>query len=105
MTSFDERERAFEMQFTHEADLRFRRLARRNKALASWICDRTGKSGAEAAAYQERFLTFAMTASHEAAVAARVADDLAASGVLLPPAEIAAKMAHLDDGAAAQDHA
>jgi len=36
MTTFDKREDAFEKQFAHDEELRFKATARRNKALGLW---------------------------------------------------------------------
>ena len=51
MTTFDKREDAFEKQFAHDADLRFRAEARRNKLLGAWAAQLLGKHGAEADDY------------------------------------------------------
>ena len=51
MTTFDEREAAFEKKFAHDEELRFRALARRNKLLGLWVAEKMGKSGADADEY------------------------------------------------------
>lgn len=51
MTTFNERERAFESKFAHDAEMQFRAVARRNKRLGLWAADLLGKSGADAEAY------------------------------------------------------
>lgn len=51
MGTFDDRERAFESKFAHDADMQFRAEARRNKLLGLWAAGLLGKSGDEAAAY------------------------------------------------------
>ena len=51
MTTFDDRENAFENKFAHDADLQFRAEARRNKLLGLWAAGLMGKSGDDAAAY------------------------------------------------------
>jgi hypothetical protein len=51
MTTFDKREDAFEKKFAHDADLRFRAEARRNKLLGTWAAGLLGKRGADADAY------------------------------------------------------
>ena len=51
MATFDDRERAFESKFAHDADMQFRAEARRNKLLGLWAAGLLGKSGDEAAAY------------------------------------------------------
>ena len=51
MTTFDDREIAFEAKFAHDADMQFRAEARRNKLLGQWAAGLMGKSGADADAY------------------------------------------------------
>lgn len=51
MSSFDDRENAFENKFAHDAEMQFKAEARRNKLLGLWAADLLGKSGDEAAAY------------------------------------------------------
>ena len=51
MTSFDDRENAFESKFAHDADMQFRAEARRNKLLGLWASGLMGKTGDEATAY------------------------------------------------------
>ncbi len=51
MTTFDDRENAFESKFAHDAELRFKAEARAVKIAAGWAAELLGKSGAEAEAY------------------------------------------------------
>jgi len=51
MTTFDDRQKAFENKFAHDQDMRFRAMARRNKLLGLWAAEKLGKSGAEADEY------------------------------------------------------
>lgn len=51
MTSFDDREKAFESKFAHDAEMQFRAEARRNKLAGLWAADLLGKTGDAAAAY------------------------------------------------------
>ena len=51
MTTFDDRENAFENKFAHDAEMQFRAEARRNKLVGLWAAGLMGKSGDEAAAY------------------------------------------------------
>jgi hypothetical protein len=51
MTTFDDRENAFENKFAHDEQLRFKAVARRNRLLGLWAAGLLGKSGDEAAAY------------------------------------------------------
>jgi hypothetical protein len=51
MTSFDDRESAFENKFAHDEEMKFRAEARRNKLLGLWAAELLGKTGDEADAY------------------------------------------------------
>ena len=42
MTTFDKREEAFEKQFAHDEELRFKATARRNKLLGLWAAEKLG---------------------------------------------------------------
>ena len=51
MTSFDDREHAFEAKYAHDSEMLFRAEARRNKLLGLWAADLLGKTGDAADAY------------------------------------------------------
>ena len=51
MSGFDDREKAFESKFAHDADMQFRAEARRNKLVGLWAAGLLGKSGDAAADY------------------------------------------------------
>jgi hypothetical protein len=51
MTTFDDRENAFEAKFAHDAEMQFRAEARRNRLLGLWAAGLLGKSGDEAQDY------------------------------------------------------
>ncbi|WP_350334807.1 DUF1476 domain-containing protein [Coralliovum pocilloporae] len=51
MTTFDQREDAFERKFAHDEELRFKAEARRNKLLGLWAAEKLGLSGEKAADY------------------------------------------------------
>jgi len=45
MTSFDDREKAYEKKFVHDAELKFKASARRNKLLGLWAAEKMGLTG------------------------------------------------------------
>lgn len=51
MTSFDDRERAYESKFAHDEELNFKAEARRNRLLGEWAAGLLGKTGDDARAY------------------------------------------------------
>ena len=56
MTTFDDREDKFEKKFAHDAELRFKAEARRNKLLGLWAAGLLGKSGDDAQAYAKEVI-------------------------------------------------
>ncbi len=51
MSSFRDREKAFESKFAHDQELKFKATARRNKLLGQWAAEQLGITGDEATAY------------------------------------------------------
>jgi len=51
MTTFDERETAFENKFKHDKELEFKVTSRRNKLLGLWAAKLLGIDGVEAETY------------------------------------------------------
>ncbi len=51
MTTFDEREHAFENKFAHDEEMKFKAAARANKLLGLWAAELLGKTGDDAEAY------------------------------------------------------
>lgn len=51
MTSFKDREQAFENKYAHDQELQFRVMARRNKLLGLWAAEKLGLTAAESDAY------------------------------------------------------
>lgn len=57
MTTFDDRERSYEAKFAHDADLRFKAEARRNRLLGQWAAGLLGKTGDDASTYAMTVVT------------------------------------------------
>lgn len=51
MSTFDDRENAFEAKFAHDSEMQFRAEARRNKLAGLWAAELLGKTGDDANAY------------------------------------------------------
>ncbi|MBO9396944.1 DUF1476 domain-containing protein [Shimia sp. R9_2] len=51
MTTFDDREAAFEAKFAHDEEIKFKAEARANKLLGLWAADLQDKFGEDAEAY------------------------------------------------------
>ena len=51
MSTFDDRENAFENMYAHDEEMKFKAEARRNKLLGLWAAEIMGKTGSDADAY------------------------------------------------------
>jgi len=102
MTTFDEREEAFERQFAHDEDLKFKAEARRNKLLGLWVADKLGKTGPEADAYAKAVVAADFEEPGHAGVLRKVLGDLSVKGIALTESDIRAKMSELLGIAVAQ---
>ena len=71
---FQDRENAFEKQFAHDEDLRFKAVARRNKAVALWVAETKGLSAADAEKYASDFVGAQIGKSDDDVAAALKAD-------------------------------
>jgi len=51
MTSFDDREKAYEKKFAHDEELKFKASARRNRLLGRWAAEKLGLTGDDVEPY------------------------------------------------------
>ncbi|TNF64720.1 MAG: DUF1476 domain-containing protein, partial [Rhodobacteraceae bacterium] len=99
MTTFDDRENAFEAKFAHDAEMQFKAEARRNKLLGLWAAGLLGKTGDDAAAYAVEVVKADFEEAGHEDVFRKVAGDL---GDRADEATIRAKMVSLMAEAKAQ---
>ena len=76
MTTFDDRENAFESKFAHDAEMLFKAEARRNKLLGLWAAGLLGKSGDAAEEYAKDVVKSDFQEAGDEDVFRKVADDL-----------------------------
>ena len=92
MTTFDNREQAFENRFAHDAELQFKITARRNKLVGQWAADKMGLTPEETTAYA----TSVVQADFEEAgiedVVRKLLGDLTSAGVEADDAMIRAAL-------------
>lgn len=81
MTTFDKRKDAFENKFAHDAELRFKTEARRNKLLGLWAAELLGKTGEAAEAYAKSVVQADFQEAGDADVFRKVREDFDAGGV------------------------
>ncbi len=92
MTTFNDRENAFEAKFAHDADMAFKAVARRNKALGAWAAGLLGLTGDAIAAYQMAVITADFEEEGDDDVVRKLVRDLDGKAT---EAEIRTKMAAL----------
>jgi hypothetical protein len=80
MSSFDEREKAFEHKYEHDQELQFKTNSRRNKLLGLWAAGLMGKSGAEAETYARDVVMADFEKPGDDDVIGKLMRDLAAAG-------------------------
>lgn len=99
MTTFDDRENAFENKYAHDAQMQFKAEARRNKLLGLWAAELMGKSGEDAEAYAKDVVKSDFEEAGDEDVFRKVSGDL---GGRATEADIRAKMTELMAMAKAQ---
>ena len=92
MTTFDDRENAFENKFAHDEEMQFRAKARRNKLLGLWAAGLIGKTGDAAAAYAGEVVASDFEEAGDEDVYRKVSGDL---GSLADETTIRTKMVEL----------
>ena len=95
MTTFDEREQAFERMFVHDEETRFRALARRNTVLGRWAVEQLGLSGQDASAYMEEIRKSIVVAQGDEQIVRKLSRDFESAGVALSEGEIRERMNEL----------
>jgi len=76
MTTFDERENAFENKYAHDEEVMFKAVARRNKLLGLWAAELMGKSGDDATEYAKSVVLADFEEAGHEDVVRKVAADL-----------------------------
>ena len=92
MSTFDDRETAFENKYAHDAEIQFKVNARRHKLLGLWAAEKLGKTGGEAESYAKEVVISDLEEAGHEDVVRKVAADL---GDKSSPDEIRAKMDEL----------
>jgi hypothetical protein len=95
MTTFDDRERAFENKFAHDAEMQFRAEARAVMKLALWAGREFDRSGDAVVTYSKELIAHWLGAPGRDHVFARIAEDAAAAGKTLTAADAGARYAAL----------
>jgi hypothetical protein len=95
MTTFDKREEAFEQQFAHDEELKFKATARRNKLLGLWAAEKLGLRGADADSYALSIVMAEFEQGSDRDVIAKIRKDFDARGVAQSDHQIERTMSEL----------
>lgn len=102
MTTFKNREKAFEDKFAHDENLAFKARARRNRLFGEWLAGEMGLTGDEIKQYAGSVITADLEEEGDDDVIRKVAADVEASSVSFTRDELEAKLASFLDVARQQ---
>ena len=94
MTTFDDRERAFETKYARDQEMQFRVVARRNRLLGQWAARLMGLSEAEADAYAGDVIRADFEEAGDEDVVRKILGDLTSAGVECDESKIREALAH-----------
>jgi hypothetical protein len=79
MTTFDNRENAFESKFAHDAEMQFKVQARRNRLVGLWAAERLGHAGDAAESYARSVVAADFEEAGDEDVVRKLVADLSAT--------------------------
>jgi hypothetical protein len=92
MTTFDDREKAFENKFAHDEELEFKAVARRNRMLGLWAAGLMGLGGDHVEEYARAVVKSDFEQPGDEDVLRKVFKDLTASTVKITEGAVRGKM-------------
>lgn len=95
MTTFEEREKAFEAKYRQDEEFRFKVNSRRNKLLGKWAAGLMGMTGAAVEAYAKEVVHADFTKPGQDDVVQKVLKDLTDRGVAADDHRIRREMERL----------
>jgi hypothetical protein len=95
MTTFDEREKAYEAKLAHDEELKFKANVRRNKWLGLWAAEKLGKTGKSADDYASAIVATQLEGNGEEAVFRKIRADFDAASVAQSDQQIQREMQEL----------
>ncbi len=95
MTTFDDREKAFEKKFAHDQDLKFKAESRRNKLVAEWAGGLLGLSGAALEDYVKAVRRADLAEKGDEDVVRKISSDFKTKGVAVSDGDIRRKLGEM----------
>jgi hypothetical protein len=94
MTTFDDRERAFETKYARDEEMQFRVIARRNRLLGEWAARLMGLSEEETASHAKDVVRADFEEAGDEDVIRKVLGDLTSAGVETDDEKIREALSH-----------
>ena len=94
MTTFDDRERAFESQYARDEEMQFRITARRNRLMGEWAAGLMGLTEVEATSYAKDVVRADFEEAGDEDVIRKLLGDLTSAGVDIDDARIREALLH-----------
>ena len=94
MSTFDDRERAFETKYARDQDMQFKIVARRNRLLGQWAARKMGLTEAEADAYARDVIRADFEEAGDEDVIRKLLGDLTSAGVEIEEGSIREALEH-----------
>jgi hypothetical protein len=94
MTTFNDRERAFEAKYARDEEMQFRIIARRNRLLGEWAGRLMGLNEAESESYAKDVIRADFEEAGDEDVIRKVLGDLTSAGVDSNESEIREALGH-----------
>jgi hypothetical protein len=94
MTTFDDRERAFESMYARDQEMQFKVIARRNRLLGHWAAGLMGLTEVEAEAYAKEVVRSDFEEAGDEDVVRKLLGDLTGAGVECDEARIRQALEH-----------
>ena len=94
MTTFDDRQRAFEAKYARDEEMQFRIIARRNRLLGQWAAEKLGLNAAETDAYAKAVVQADFEEAGDEDVVRKIVGDLTAAGVEVDEAAVRKALDH-----------
>ena len=94
MTTFDDRERAFENMYARDQEMQFRILARRDRLLGQWAANLMGLTEVEADTYARDLVRSDFEEAGDEVIVRKVLGDLTGAGVECDESRIRQALEH-----------
>ena len=94
MSTFDDRERAFETKYARDQEMQFKIMARRNRLLGQWAARLMGLTAEEADAYAKEVVRADFEEAGDEDVIRKLIGDLTSAGVDVDEAKIRQALEH-----------